>query len=53
MVLKQRNYQLRVNGYEVSADYEVKDMDKIEFKDMPAYYRIKDIVRENKRKRYT
>ena len=44
VILKQRNYQLKVNGQEVSADFVVKNMDKVEYKDMPAYYRIKDIM---------
>jgi ribosome-associated protein YbcJ (S4-like RNA binding protein) len=44
VILKQRNYQLKVNGQEVSADFNVKNMDKIEYKDVPAYYRIKDIL---------
>ena len=44
VILKQRNYQLKVNGGEVSADFTVNNMDRIEYKDMPAYYRIKDIL---------
>ncbi|HDQ25626.1 MAG TPA: hypothetical protein ENN43_02640, partial [bacterium] len=32
VVLKQRNYRLKVNGAEASLDYRVKNMDKIEFK---------------------
>ncbi len=43
VVLKQRNYQMKVNGAEVSVDFRVKNMDKIEFKDTPAFYRIRDI----------
>lgn len=45
MVLKQRNYQLKVNGIETPADYRVKNMDKIEYKDAPAYFRVKDIIK--------
>lgn len=53
VMLKQRNYQLKVNGAEVSADYQVKNMDKLEFKAAPAYFRIKDVVKGASRKKIT
>jgi cell division protein FtsA len=43
VVLKQRNYQLKVNGAEVSGDFKVKNMDRIEYRDTPSFYRIRDI----------
>ncbi len=46
VVLKQRNYQLKVNGREVSGDYKVKNFDKILFREVPSFYRIKDILKE-------
>ncbi len=46
VVLKQRNYQLKVNGREVSKDYKVKNFDKILFREVPSFYRIKDILKE-------
>ncbi len=45
VILKQRNYQLKVNGREVSGDYKVKNFDKISFREIPSYYRIKDILK--------
>ncbi|MCE5301206.1 MAG: hypothetical protein LLG37_10105 [Spirochaetia bacterium] len=44
-VLKQRNFQLKVNGVEAGADARLAGMDKIEFKDAPSYYRIKDVLK--------
>lgn len=46
VILKQRNYQLKVNGREVSGDYKVKNFDKILFREVPSFYRIKDILKE-------
>ena len=50
VALKQRNYQLKVNGMEVSIDFRVKNMDRIEYRDMPAYYRIKDVLKGSSKK---
>lgn len=43
-VLKQRNYSLKVNGAEVSSVYTVKNMDRVEYSDRPAFYRIRDLT---------
>ena len=45
VILKQRNFQLKVNGSEVSTGYTLKNMDKVEYLDAPAYYRIKDLMK--------
>ncbi|MFP4465883.1 MAG: cell division protein FtsA [Candidatus Goldiibacteriota bacterium] len=47
VVLKQRNFTMKVNGCGVSPDFEVKNMDKIEFIDRPSYYRIKDVIKSS------
>ena len=52
-VLKQRNYQLKVNGHEVSTDYTLKNMDRVEFKAVPSYFRIKDLIKTAKGKKVT
>ncbi len=49
VTLKQRNFSLKVNGMDVSIDYKVKDMDKIEYKETPSYYRIRDILKNIKK----
>ncbi|MGD0565936.1 MAG: cell division FtsA domain-containing protein [Candidatus Goldiibacteriota bacterium] len=49
-IIKQRNYQLKVNGFEVSADFKVKNLDRIEFRDAPSYFRIKDVLKSAPRK---
>ncbi len=48
-VLKQRNYQLKVNGVEVAADYKLRNMDRVEYKDTPAYYRVKDVLKTSRK----
>jgi len=48
LTLKQRNFRLKVNGMDVSPDYKVKNMDKIEYKETPSYYKIKDIIKNRK-----
>jgi cell division protein FtsA len=45
LVLKQRNFILKVNGIDATPESIVKDMDKIEYKETPSYYRIKDILK--------
>lgn len=47
--LKQRNFILKVNGNDVSTDYKIKDMDKIEYKETPSYFRIRDIIKNIKK----
>ena len=49
VTLKQRNFHLKVNGIDVSLDYRVKNMDKIEYKETPSYYRIRDIIKNIKK----
>jgi cell division protein FtsA len=53
VVLKQRNYQLKVNGQEVSADYRLKNMDRVEFRATPSFFRIKDLLKNAKKKKVT
>lgn len=53
VILKQRNFQLKVNGAEVSTDYALRNMDKVEYADAPAYYRIKDLLKNSKAKKVT
>jgi len=48
---KQRNYCLRVNGMEVSQGYELKNMDRIEYADKPAFFRIRDILKGSQKKK--
>ncbi|MCX8094403.1 MAG: rod shape-determining protein [Candidatus Goldbacteria bacterium] len=45
ITLKQRNCNLKVNGFDVSLDCKVKNMDRIEYKEAPSYYRIRDIIK--------
>lgn len=51
IILKQRNFQLKVNGAEVSPEYALRNMDRVEYVDAPAYYRIKDLLRNTKAKK--
>lgn len=51
VILKQRNFQLKVNGAEVSPDYTLRNMDKVEFANAPAYYRIKDLLKNTAAKK--
>ncbi|HRU38540.1 MAG TPA: hypothetical protein P5511_01585 [Candidatus Goldiibacteriota bacterium] len=44
VVLKQRNYRLKANGSDISPDYRVKSMDKLEYSDTPSFFRIKDLT---------
>jgi cell division protein FtsA len=44
-IIKQRNYQLKVNNIEVSADYRVRNLDRLEYKDAPSYFRIRDVLK--------
>lgn len=43
--LKQRNFILKINGIDVPADYKIKNMDKIDYKEIPSYFRIRDIIK--------
>lgn len=51
VILKQRNYQLKVNGIEVSQEYKIKNLDKILFREVPSFYRIKDILKSPPKKK--
>jgi cell division protein FtsA len=51
VVLKQRNYQLKVNSAEVSSEYILKNMDRVEYRNNPAYYRIKDLVKTARKRK--
>ncbi len=51
--LKQRNYCLKVNGMEVSQSYELKNMDRIEYSDKPAFFRIRDILKGSQKQKAT
>lgn len=53
VTLKQRNFYLKVNSIDASLDYKVKDMDKIEYKENPSYFRIKDIIKKVKKNTIT
>jgi cell division ATPase FtsA len=53
VVLKQRNYKLKINGQEGSFESPIRNLDKIEFSDKPSYYRIKDILNTPGRKKVT
>jgi cell division protein FtsA len=51
VVLKQKSYQLKVNGMDVSMEYKIRNMDKVEFKNIPAYYRIRDVLKYSAKKK--
>jgi hypothetical protein len=49
-IVKQRNYRLKVNNMEVSADFKVRNMDRMEYSETPSYFRIKDILKSAPKK---
>src|ERR1035437_6870565 len=51
VILKQRNFQLKVNGAEVSPGYTLRNMDKVVYVDSPAFYRIKDLLKNTAAKK--
>jgi len=51
IVLKQKSYQLKVNAMDAELAYRIKNMDKIEFRNVPAYYRIKDVLKYSAKKK--
>jgi cell division protein FtsA len=52
-VLKQRTYQLKLNGMDVPPDFAVKNMDRLEYSDKPSYYRIRDLFKEDLKSKIT